>query len=83
VYGVSGEKVKCVTSGPGYSCLTAMACVSVSGDSLPPLIIFQGKHLYNTWKGMDPSIDPKTTILKMDGLMEKFSVDGCNFSRKL
>nr|WP_253308817.1 hypothetical protein [Rickettsia endosymbiont of Ceutorhynchus assimilis] len=28
-----------------------MACVSASGCSLPPLIIFQGQNLWSSWKG--------------------------------
>lgn len=30
---------------------TVMACISAAGVLLPPLIIFQGAHLWSSWKG--------------------------------
>lgn len=57
----TGTKTQRVTSGPGRQCFTVMACVSAAGRSLPPMFIFEGKHLYTSWKGTSPCIPPETT----------------------
>jgi hypothetical protein len=46
-----GEKVHRSISGSGRYTFTAMACVSGAGVAQPPLVIFEGKNLYSTWKG--------------------------------
>lgn len=38
-----GESTHRVTAGPGRACFTALACVSATGHSLPPLIVFDTK----------------------------------------
>jgi hypothetical protein len=60
VLGTIGEKTQRVISGTGRTCFTAMACISAAGNSLAPLIIFEGKHLYTTWKGSCTSVLPGT-----------------------
>jgi hypothetical protein len=57
-----GAKTKRVVAGCGRSCFTAMACVCADGTALPPLIIFQAKHLYDQWKGDHPL--PGTTFAR-------------------
>jgi hypothetical protein len=61
LYGGVGDNVQRITSGPGRTCFTVMVCVNAAGRSLPPLFIFQGKHLYSSWKGTDTSVLPGTT----------------------
>lgn len=46
-----GEKVHRNIQGSGKENTTVLACVNASGKVLPPLIIFQGSHLWSTWKG--------------------------------
>jgi hypothetical protein len=47
----TGDKVFRSISGTGRYCFTAMGCVSADGIALPPVIVFEGKHLYSSWKG--------------------------------
>ncbi len=61
VVGATGVKSQRVVSGPGRSCVSVMGCVSASGIAVPPLFIFEGKHLYSSWKGTSPDIPPGTT----------------------
>lgn len=46
-----GQKVHRNIEGSGKENITTMACISASGQLLPPLIIFQGQNLWSTWKG--------------------------------
>jgi hypothetical protein len=55
-----GSKTHRASAGTGRNCFTAMACVNASGVALPPLIIFEGKNMYSSWKGQRTI--PKTTI---------------------
>jgi hypothetical protein len=61
VVGEIGVKTQRVTSGTGRTCLSVLGCVSAAGRALPPLIIFQGKNLYASWKGTSADIPPGTT----------------------
>jgi hypothetical protein len=47
----TGSKVQRVISTSGRNCFTAMACVNAVGTALPPLVIFDAKNLYSSWKG--------------------------------
>lgn len=46
-----GQKVHRNIEGSGKENTTVMACISAAGVLLPPLIIFQGAHLWTSWKG--------------------------------
>lgn len=46
-----GQKVHRNIEGSGKENVTVMGCISASGCSLPPLIIFQGQNLWSSWKG--------------------------------
>lgn len=46
-----GQKVHRNIEGSGKENTTVMACISAAGNLLPPLIIFQGAHLWSSWKG--------------------------------
>lgn len=46
-----GQKVHRTIEGSGKENVTVMACISASGCSLPPLIIFQDQNLWSSWKG--------------------------------
>jgi hypothetical protein len=48
-----GAKSQRVVSGCGRTCFTAMACVSANGRALPPLIVFEGKNMYTSWRGQN------------------------------
>jgi hypothetical protein len=61
VVGEVGVKTQRVVSGCGRTCISVMGCVSASGGSIPPMFIFEGKHLYASWKGTSPDIPPDTT----------------------
>lgn len=47
-----GQKVHRNIEGSGKENTTVMACISAAGILLPPLIIFQGAHLWSSWKGI-------------------------------
>lgn len=47
-----GQKVHRYIEGSGKENTTVMACISAAGLLLPPLIIFQGAHLWSSWKGI-------------------------------
>ncbi len=46
-----GIKASRTTSTSGREAITVMAGISAAGECLPPLIIFKGKNIQNTWKG--------------------------------
>lgn len=46
-----GQKVHRRIAGSGKENTTVMACISAAGTVLPPLVIFQGSHLWSSWKG--------------------------------
>lgn len=46
-----GQKAHRYTAGSGRDNTTVLACCSASGEVLPPLIVFQGRRLWSTWKG--------------------------------
>lgn len=58
VKGVSavGQKVHRNIEGSGKENMTVMACISASGACRPPLVIYQGKNLWSTWKGTNESV---------------------------
>jgi hypothetical protein len=55
----TGSSAFRVTTDRGRECFTAMAEVNAAGESLSPLIIFRGKNLQSTWKGLSDL--PRTT----------------------
>ncbi|XP_049770439.1 uncharacterized protein LOC126109453 [Schistocerca cancellata] len=46
-----GQKFFQNIQGSGRDNTTVLACVSAAGRALPPLIIFEGVHLWSSWKG--------------------------------
>jgi hypothetical protein len=49
--GEKGKETKRTIAGSGRSNFTALICVCADGTALPPLFIFEAKHLYQQWKG--------------------------------
>lgn len=49
IIGKKGFKATRTTSGPGRSNTTILLATNACGDKVPPLIIFQGKHLWTQW----------------------------------
>lgn len=61
---VVGEKNKPsarVVSGPGRENTTVLFAANASGEKLPPLIVFQGKNLWDTWLAPENKVYPNTT----------------------
>ncbi len=58
-----GARVQRLVAGSGRSCFTSMACVSANGKGLPPLVIFEGKHLYSSWRGKKALLAPLMLFL--------------------
>jgi hypothetical protein len=51
VAGIGNGSTHRITSGPARQSFSTMACICADGTVQPPLIIFKGKHLYDSWKG--------------------------------
>ncbi|CAF4806752.1 unnamed protein product [Pieris macdunnoughi] len=69
---VIGEKgVRCTrtTSSPGRDNTTVLLATNAVGDKVPPLIIFQGKHLWNEWCYKDQTVKTAYTV-SQKGWME-------------
>lgn len=49
VVGLRGSKSVRMTSSPGRENTSVLMCVSASGRKLPPLIIFKGKNVMESW----------------------------------
>ncbi|CAH2220869.1 jg19049 [Pararge aegeria aegeria] len=49
IIGKKGFKATKTTSGPGRNNTTVLLATNACGDKIPPLIIFQGKFLWNQW----------------------------------
>ncbi|KAI5635262.1 DDE superfamily endonuclease domain-containing protein [Phthorimaea operculella] len=56
-----GQKAHRIIQGSGKDNTTVLGCVSAGGRLLPPLIIFKGQNLWNTWKGKNDI--PNTTYV--------------------
>lgn len=48
---VGSRDIHRITTGAGRQNYTVLACVAADGCRFPPLIDFQGKHHYSSWRG--------------------------------
>ena len=39
----------------GKAMYSVMFCVSATGNYLPPIVVYKGLHIYNTWTSSGPS----------------------------
>lgn len=54
VRGRKGEVLHMVTGGSGKELTTVLACVSASGQTLPPLAVYTGKAVQPRWLAQTP-----------------------------
>ncbi|KAJ2937643.1 hypothetical protein O0L34_g19317 [Tuta absoluta] len=69
VIGKKGFRSTRTTSGPGRSNTTVLLATNACGGKLPPLIIFQGKHLWEHWLFPDENV-PTAYAVSKKGWME-------------
>lgn len=60
VVGARGKPSSRTTSGPGRENTTVLSAVSASGIKAPPLIIFKGKNVWDSWLSVDQHSFPGT-----------------------
>lgn len=49
VVGEKGKAAHRTTSGPGRENITVLLGGNAAGEKLPPLVVFKGKHMWNSW----------------------------------
>lgn len=50
-----------IVTGPWQEYTTALFGANANGDQLPPLIVFQGKNIWDTWMAPDEKAFPNTS----------------------
>ncbi|CAB3255555.1 unnamed protein product [Arctia plantaginis] len=66
VIGQKGFRCTRTTSSPGRENTTVLLAANAVGDKVPPLIVFQGKHLWNEWCYKDPYVKTAYTVSRKD-----------------
>ena len=49
VVGETGTASHQATSGPGVENITVLMAANAAGEKLPPLIVFKGKNVWDSW----------------------------------
>lgn len=61
VLGATGMPCHRVTSGPAKENITVLLAANAAGEKLPPLIVFRGKNVWDSWMSPDPTAFEGTT----------------------
>lgn len=70
VVGEKGTAAHRATSGPGKENITVLMGGNAAGEKLPPLVVFKGKHVWDSWIPKNDEYEGLTYAATKNGWME-------------